>query len=81
MARNLPRSRTVTFHRACAVVWAVSFVPALLWWSQSIWFVIVASVYANVKSDWGAAEAADDSGVLERLDRIEALLTGREGPS
>jgi hypothetical protein len=40
-------------------------------------FVIIASVYANVKSDWGAAEAADDRDVLDRLERIEALLAPR----
>jgi hypothetical protein len=55
-------------------VWALLLVPALIWWPQSVAFVIVASVYANVKSDLGAAEAADDRAVLDRLDRIERLL-------
>ena len=49
-------------------------VPALVWWPDSVAFVIVASVYANIKSDWGAAEAADDRDVVERLERIERLL-------
>lgn len=56
--------------------WAAATVPALLWWPDSVAFVIVASIYANVKSDWGAAEAADDHRVIERLDRIEALMRG-----
>jgi hypothetical protein len=66
------------FHRGCAVAWAVALVPALVWWQESLVFVIIASVYANVKSDWGAAEAADDSEVLRRLARVERLLEDRE---
>jgi hypothetical protein len=38
-------------------------------------FVIIASIYANIKSDWGAAEAADEHEVLQRLARIEEELT------
>lgn len=68
------RGRAVWFHRVCAVGWALALYPAMRWWRESVAFVIVASIYANVKSDWGAAEAADDREVLERLDRIEALL-------
>lgn len=56
-------------------MWLVLTVPALLWWPNSVAFVIIASIYANVKSDWGAAEAADDRDVIERLERIERLMT------
>ena len=66
----------VWFHRASAILWALTLPAALKWWPQSVAFVIVASVYANVKSDWGAAEAADDREVVERLERIETMLTG-----
>lgn len=63
----------VWFHRGSALVWvalgAVSFALGL---QSSVVLVWLASVYANVKSDWGAAEAADDSAMVERLDRIEA---------
>lgn len=62
------------FHRISAIVWTVAIVPAYLWWRNSVMFVIVASIYANVKSDWGAAEAADNREVVERLERIEKLL-------
>lgn len=65
--------RRVWFHRASAAVWAilgaVSFVFGL---QNSVALVWLASVYANVKSDWGAAEAADNTDVTQRLDRIEA---------
>ncbi len=68
------RRAAVLFHRVSAAVWAALLVPALLWWQESILFVIAASIYANVKSDIGAANAADDREVLVRLDRIEARL-------
>jgi hypothetical protein len=67
------------FHRGRAVAWALLLIPALLLWRQSVLFVICASVYANVVSDWSAAEAADDRAVIERLDRIETQLR-REAP-
>lgn len=67
--------RRVWFHRGRAVAWALAGVCALLWWQDSVLFVIVASVYANVVSDLGAAEAADDRDLTDRLDRIEKQLT------
>lgn len=70
-----PRRGWVWFHRASAAGWALLTAPAYLWWSQSVLFVIVASIYANVKSDWGAAEAADDQAVMGCLERIEQRLT------
>lgn len=74
-------TRKVWFHRVSALAWALTLLPALKWWPDSVAFVIAASVYANVKSDWGAAEAADDRDVLDRLDRIERLLRERDDRS
>jgi len=72
----------VWFHRAGAIFWTLLVVPAWLWWRESLILVIAASFYANIKSDWGAAEAADDRAVMEaigkieeRLERIERLLS------
>ena len=67
-------TRKVWFHRAGAVFWALMAVPAFIWWLDAIWFVIAVSLYANIKSDWGAAEAADNREVIERQQRIEAKL-------
>lgn len=44
----------------------------MIWWRQSVAFVIAASVYANIKADWANSEAADNRDVLARLERIES---------
>lgn len=67
-------SRRVWFHRAGAILWTLAIPASLIWWADSIAFVILASCYANIKSDWGAAEAADDREIVERLERIERQL-------
>lgn len=41
---------------------------------NSVVLVWIASLYANIVSDWGAAEAADDREIVDRLDRIEEHL-------
>jgi hypothetical protein len=65
----------VWFHRSRAIAWlivgAVTFALGL---ADSVALVWMASVYANAVSDWGAAEAADDRAIHERLDRIEQML-------
>lgn len=69
----------VWFHRARAVAWVVAGVVAFLTgWADMVWFVTIASLYANVASDWASSEAADDRKVLDavaelgrRLDRME----------
>lgn len=88
-----PRNRgKVWFHRSRAILWAI--VGALsfpMGWANSVTLVWVASLYANVATDWGSAEAADDRQVLQRLDEIlerldrleqiaESLTTARPGP-
>lgn len=68
----------VWFHRSRAAIWiligALSFRYG---WNDSVTLVWIASLYANVVSDIGAAEAADDRAVTGRLDRLEQLLRQR----
>jgi hypothetical protein len=73
-ATRKPPSLRVQFARVRAAIWAVLTLCALKWWPDSVAFVIIMSGYANVVSDLSVAEAADDTAVLERLDRIERLL-------
>lgn len=67
-------TRAVWFNRISAMVWALALIPALLWWQTSVLFVIIASVYANVKSDWTAALAADDRAVLSEMCNLREEL-------
>ncbi len=69
--------RKVWTHRALAAFFAVLAIPAVLWWQQSILFVILLSLVTQVSTEISAAEAADDRSIAERLARIEALLEQR----
>lgn len=46
------------FHAVMTVVWILLLVPSLLWWKDSILWVIVLSVWANVASHFGAWQGA-----------------------
>jgi hypothetical protein len=64
----------VWFHRISAIIWILLLIPAYIWFRQSVAFVIAASVYANVKSDWAASEAADDGKVLDAIDAVRSRI-------
>ena len=66
--------RKVWIHRGLAAFFAALAIPAVLWWQQSILFVILLSLVTQVSTEISAAEAADDRTIAERLTRIEALL-------
>ncbi len=48
-------------HLGIAGAWTVAIIPAALWWSEAVFFVIVASVWANVYAAIAASEAADNA--------------------
>lgn len=50
--------RASTLHAALTVVWIVLIVPTLLWWRDSILWVLIMSLWANVVSHATAYEAA-----------------------
>lgn len=69
----------VWFNRACAIGWVVAGVASFpLGWAYSVAFVTIASIYANVKTDWGTAEAADDTEVLKELRELKQLIEERD---
>lgn len=72
-----PRSGKVWVHRGTAIVCTLLTVPAVLWWRDSVLFVILISLATQVYAALSAAEGADDSAVTERLDRIEQMLRER----
>lgn len=55
VARFLRSSR---FHFMMTIVWVGMAVPALLWWKNSILFVIFLSLYANFIGHYSAYQAA-----------------------
>lgn len=73
-----PRSRKVWVHRAAAIICLALTPPAVIWWRNSVLFVIVISLATQIYAALSAAEGADDSAVTERLDRIEQLLRERQ---
>lgn len=69
--------RGVWLHRGLAILFILLTIPAVLWWKTSILFVILLSLATQISTEFGAAAAADDRKVADRLDRIEALLERR----
>lgn len=45
-------------HLILTGVWAILVIPTILWWKDSILFIGIVSVYANVVSHWGSYQAA-----------------------
>lgn len=45
-------------HLILTWVWVALLLPTVLWWKDSILFIGMASVYANVISHWTAYQAA-----------------------
>jgi hypothetical protein len=66
--------RKVWTHRGLAAFFAALTIPAVLWWRESVLFVILLSLATQVSTELGVAEAADDRTVADRLDQIEAHL-------
>lgn len=46
------------FHLFMIFVWAGLSIPGILWWKESILFVIILSLYANIGAEFGAYQAA-----------------------
>ncbi len=67
----------VWIHRSATTICVLLAVPGILWWSESVLFVILISLTTQAYTSWSAAEAADDRELSNRLARIEALLERR----
>lgn len=46
------------FHLVMMLVWASLAVPGLIWWKESITFVIIMSLYANFAAEFAAYQGA-----------------------
>lgn len=45
-------------HLSLTVIWAILAVPTVIWWSESILWVALISVYANVAAHWSAYQGS-----------------------
>ena len=63
------------FHAWATVVWVALIVPSVLWWRESILWVIVMSCWANVAGHFSAWQA---SRVEVRQDEEIATVTEDE---
>lgn len=46
------------FHALATLAWLILLIPSLIWWKNSILWVILLSVWANVASHFGAWQGA-----------------------
>lgn len=83
LRRTLSDPKTwVKVHGGLALTWALLTVPALLWWRESVAFVVVASVYANFAgsvASWQAAKADQNSVGAADLERVEQKIDAMRG--
>lgn len=62
---TIPVRHLRRFHAGATVAWALLAVPSVLWWKDSILWVILLSVWANVASHfsaWQGARAEESNG-------------------
>lgn len=45
------------FHTYAMFFWIIMFIPTVLWWKESVLWVAIMSLYANIASEAGAREA------------------------
>jgi hypothetical protein len=55
---SIPVRHLRRFHACATAAWLLLAIPSLLWWSHSIMWVILLSVWANVASHFGAWQGA-----------------------
>ncbi len=44
-------------HAWLAIVWVLLIIPTVLWWKDSILWVLIISIYANIVGHWGSYQA------------------------
>jgi hypothetical protein len=54
----IKRLKASTIHTALTLVWAALVLPTLFWWRESVMWVALMSLWANIASHWAAREAA-----------------------
>ena len=67
----------VRIHTTLACMWALLMIPSLMWWKESLVWVIAMSCYANFAGSMASLQAARadlNSPTTEDLERANARL-------
>lgn len=46
------------FHATATSIWILMIIPTLIWWSESVLWIALMSVWANIAGHWSAWQAA-----------------------
>jgi hypothetical protein len=49
---------TTSFHKYATIAWVLLVIPTLIWWRESVLWVALMSIWANVASHWAAYQAS-----------------------
>lgn len=49
---------TTSFHKYATFVWILLIIPSILWWSESLIWIILMSAWANIAGHWSAYQAS-----------------------
>ena len=55
------------FHMFLTIAWIIAIVPTLVWWRDSVTWVLLISIWANIVSHAGASSAAKGASKIEEI--------------
>lgn len=73
---NEPKTWVRT-HGFLAVTWTLLMIPSILWWRNSVSWIVLMSAWANVAgsaASWQAARADRNSVSMDDLKRVEGKV-------
>jgi len=70
----LSRIPATYMHITLATIWGILAIPTALFWSNSILWILMISIYANIGAHLAAYEGAkDDAQIAELIDEVKKL--------
>ena len=70
-------STWVRIHGTLVIAWSLLLIPSLLWWAESVPWLVTMSCYANIAgsvASWQSAKADRNSPSREDLERVDRRL-------
>ena len=49
---------TTSFHKWATLAWILLLIPSLIWWRESLAWIVTMSVWANIAGHWSAYQAS-----------------------